>query len=144
MERRPRAVAAEIIRERASDILPKVVAEAAAGDASSADQAGTRRRLAAYLEARIPPWLVALAAPDEHRQEAIARLLEIDREAGGGIPPVVLLGTIAIGYRVIEDELRSRAADYGLTPDELWAEVDGFRRTVIATRLQSSDQGEVA
>lgn len=144
MERRPRAVAAEIIRQRASEILPKVVAEAVAGDASSPDPSGARRRLAAYLDARIPPWLVALAAPDEHRDEAIASLLEIDREAGGNIPPVVLLGTIAIGYRVMEEELRARAADYGLTPDELWAEVDAFRRRVIAMRLEGANEGEVA
>jgi hypothetical protein len=144
VERRARPVAADIIRERAPEILPRVVAEAIAGDASSADAAGTKRRLTEYLEARMPPWLSALASRDEDRDEAIDSLIRIDERAGANVPPVVLLGTIAICYRVIEEEVRERAAAHGYSADELWAEVDAFRRRVIATRLGSSDRGEVA
>jgi hypothetical protein len=143
MEKRPRLVAADIIRERAPEILPRVVAAAVAGDASSSDAAGTKRLLTEYLEARMPPWLGALAAADEHRDEAIDRLIRIDERAGAKVPPVVLLGTIAIGYRVIEDELRARAPAYGCSADELAAEVDAFRRRVIATRLGSAEAREV-
>jgi hypothetical protein len=144
MERRARLAAADIIRECASEILPRVVAEAVAEDASSADHTAMKRRLSEYLEARMPPWLEALAATDDERDKAIERLIRIDERAGGSIPPVVLLGTIAIGYRVMEQELRARASAHGHSADELWTEVDAFRRRVIATRLGTADQGEVA
>jgi hypothetical protein len=139
-----RAAAAALIRERVPAILPRVVAEAIAGDASSVDPAKTRRLLSEYLERRIPHWLVALAANDEQRGETIRRLLRIDEEAGVDVPPVVVLGTVAIGYRVMEQELREHAADYGHSADELWGEVDALRRQVIAKRRSSADRGEVA
>jgi hypothetical protein len=142
MERR--AAAAAFIRERASAIMPRVIAEAIVGDASSVDPARTRRLLTEYLERRIPLWLVALAANDEQRDEAIARLLRVDEEAGIDVPPVVVLGTVAIGYHVMEQELRAHAADYGYSADELWGEVDTLRRRVIARRRSISDRGEVA
>src|SRR2546422_869330 len=87
-----RTAAAAFIRERVPVILPRVVAEAVAGDASSVDLAKTRRLLTEYLERRIPLWLVALAANDDQRDEAIARLLRMDDEAGTDVPPVVVLG----------------------------------------------------
>jgi hypothetical protein len=121
-----------------------VVAEAVAGDAPIADATTMSRRLTDFLQSRIPPWLEALAAPDEDRDEAIDRLIQIDERAGGSVPPVVLLGTIALGYRAMEQELRARAAAHGHSADELWAEVDAFRRRVIATRLGSAEEGEVA
>jgi hypothetical protein len=144
VEGRAREAAAALIRERAPAILPRVIDEAIAGDASSLDPVATKRRLTAYLEARIPLWIAALAATDEHRDEAIARLLRMDNDAGADIPPVVILGTIAIGYRVIEQELRLRAADYGQTSDELWTEVDILRRTVMEMRRHLADDGRVA
>ena len=139
-----RAAAAAFIRERVPAILPRVMAEAVAGDASSVDPARTRRLLTEYLERRIPLWLVALAANDEQREEAIARLLRMDEEAGIDVPPVVVLGTVAIGYRVIEQELREHAAGHGHSADELWGEVDTLRCRVIARRRSISDRGEVA
>ncbi len=142
MERR--AAAAALIRERVPAILPRVVAEAIAGDASSVDLARTRRLLTEYLERRVPSWLQALAASDEQRDHAITRLLRIDEEAGVDVPPVVVLGTVAIGYHVIEQELRVQASAYGYTADELWAEVDMLRLLVAARRQAMADRGEVA
>ena len=139
MERR--AAAAAFIRERTSAIMPRVIADAIAGDASSVDPARTRRLLTEYLERRVPLWLEALAASDEQRDEAIARLLSIDEKAGVDVPPVVVLGTVAIGYRVMEQELRAHAP---ASADELWGEVDALRRRVIAKRQSRTDRGEVA
>jgi hypothetical protein len=139
-----RTAAAAFIRERVPVILPRVVAEAVAGDASSVDPAKTRRLLTEYLERRIPLWLVALAANDDQRDEAIARLLRMDDEAGTDVPPVVVLGTVAIGYRVMEQELREHGARHGYSADELWGEVDALRRRVVAKRQSRTDRGEVA
>ena len=121
-----------------------MIAEAIAGDASSVDPARTQRLLTEYLERRIPSWLVALAASDEQRDQAITRLLRIDEEAGVDVPPVVVLGTIAIGYRVTEQDLREHASEYGHSADDLWAEVDALRRLVAARRQSMADRGEVA
>lgn len=140
----PRAAAAAFIRERTAAIMPRVIAEAIAGDASSVDPARTQRLLTEYLERRIPSWLVALAASDEQRDQAITRLLRIDEEAGVDVPPVVVLGTIAIGYRVTEQDLREHASEYGHSADDLWAEVDALRRLVAARRQSMADRGEVA
>jgi len=142
MERR--AAAAAFIRERTSAIMLRVIAEAIAGDASSVDPARTRRLLTEYLERRVPSWLQALAASDEQREHAITRLLRIDQEAGVDVPPVVVLGTVAIGYHVIEQELRVHASAYGYSADELWAEIDTLRRLVTARRQAMADRGEVA
>jgi hypothetical protein len=139
-----RRAAAAFIRERTAAIMPRVIAEAVAGDASSVDPERTRRLLSEYLERRMPSWLVALAANDDKRDQAITRLLRIDEEAGVEVPPVVVLGTIAIGYRVIEQELREHASEYGRSPDDLWAEVDALRRQVSARRQSMTDRGEVA
>lgn len=139
-----RAAASAFIRERTSAIIPRVIAEAIVGDASSLDPAKTRRLLTEYLERRIPLWLVALAASDDQRDHAITRLLRIDEEAGVDVPPVVLLGTIAIGYRVMERELREHASAYGHSADELWTELDALRRQVSARRRSISGHGEVA
>jgi len=65
----------------------------------------------------------------------------VDEDAGIDVPPVVVLGTVAIGYRVMEQELRAHAA---ASADELWGEVDALRRRVIAKRQSSTDRGEVA
>jgi hypothetical protein len=78
------------------------------------------------------------------RPGAIRRLLQTDTEAGEHIPPVVVLGTVALGYRVMEREIRTRAADYGHSADELWAEVDHLRRTVLEMRREAADGGRVA
>src|SRR5207247_9204786 len=107
MERR--AAAAAFIRERTSAIMPRVIAEAIAGDASSVDPARTRRLLTEYLERRVPSWLQALATSDEQREHAITRLLRIDQEARVDAPPVVVLGTVALGYPVIGRDLPARA-----------------------------------
>jgi hypothetical protein len=144
MEGTARRAAAEFIKGRAPALLPRVVAEAVAGDASSVDRNETERRLSVYLERRIPPWLAALSATDDRREEAIARLLRMDEEAGAEIPPVVVLGTIAIGHRVIEAELRASPAIDGYTAEDLWAEVDALRRRMVAARQRAVDQGEVA
>ena len=108
-------------------MLPRVIADAAAGERDSAD---LQRRLTAYLERRIPPWVHALEADNAERDDAIQALLQIDAIAGEEIPPVVLLGTVAIGYRVFEGEVRTNAEGYGYSADELWSEVDLLRRTV--------------
>ena len=144
MGRTPRAAAAALIRERAPIILPRVVADAAAGDASERDSLDLQRRLTAFLERRIPPWVEALEADNTERGDAIRRLLQTDAAAGEHIPPVVLLGTVAIGYRVIEAEIRAKADIYGYSPDEIWAEVDLLRRTVVEMRRGASDGGRVA
>lgn len=143
MGRTPRAAAAALLRERAPLILPRVVAEAAAGAASERDTLDLQRRLTAFLERRIPPWVEALGADDAERRDAIGRLIDTDVVAGDRIPPVVLLGTVAIGYRVIEAEIRKAdASDF--SADELWAEVDLLRRTVADMRRDLSGGGRVA
>lgn len=144
MGRTPREAAAALIRERASAILPRVVADAAAGDTSERDTLDLQRRLTTFLERRIPPWVEALEADHSQRPDAIGRLLQTDAAAAEHIPPVVLLGTVAIGYRVIEAEIRAKADAYGYSPDELWAEVDLLRRTVVDMRRGISDGGRVA
>lgn len=144
MGRTGRAAAAAFIRERAPIILPRVVADAAAGDPSERDSLDLQRRLTAFLERRIPPWVEALEADNIARRDAIRRLLQIDAAAGEHIPPVVLLGTVAIGYRVIEAEIRGKADIDGYSPDEIWAEVDLLRRTVVEIRRAASDGGRVA
>jgi hypothetical protein len=144
MGRTPRAAAAALIRDRAPVILPRVVADAAAGDASERGTLDLRRRLTTFLERRIPPWVEALEVDDSERRDAIVRLLQTDVAAGEHIPPVVLLGTVALGYRVIEAEIRVMAGAYGYSADELWSEVDLLRRTVIEMRRGISDGGRVA
>jgi hypothetical protein len=144
MGKTPRAAAAALIRERAPVILPRVVADAAAGDASERDSLDLQRRLTIFLERRIPPWVEALEADNDMRRNAIGRLLQTDAAAAEHIPPVVLLGTVAIGYRVIEEEIREKADAYGYSPDELWTEVDLLRRTVVDMRREDSDGGRVA
>jgi len=141
MGRTPRAAAAALIRERTPAILPRVVAEAAAGDASELDTLELQRRLTGFLERGSPRWVEAREADNSRRREAILRLLQIDEVAGEQIPPVVLLGTVAIGYRVIESEIRSQTDAYGYSADELWGEVDLLRRTVVEIRRGVSDGG---
>jgi hypothetical protein len=142
MERTPRAAAAALLSERAPVILPRVVAEATAG-ISETDTLELQRRLTAFLERRIPRWVEALGADDADRRDAIGRLIDTDSVAGDRIPPVVLLGTVAIGYRVIEAEVRKADAS-GFSPDEIWAEVDLLRRTVLDVRREISGGGRVA
>lgn len=125
-------------------ILPRVVADAAAGDASERDTLDLQRRLTIFFERRIPPWVEALEADNDARRDAIGRLLQTDAAAAEHIPPVVLLGTVAIGYRVIEAEIRAKAHAYGYSPDELWTEVDLLRRTVVDMRREDSGGGRVA
>src|SRR5207237_8417955 len=93
-------------------------------DPERVDIVALERRLTAYLERRIPLWVQALEADDAERAAAIKRLLRADAEAGEIIPPVILLGTVAIGYRLIESEIRTRASAYGFTAEVLWAEMD--------------------
>lgn len=143
MGRTPRAAAAAFLSERAPVIMPRVVAEATAGGISEADTMDLQRRLTAFLERRIPPWVEALGADDAERRDAIGRLIDTDAVVGDRIPPVVLLGTVAIGYRVIEAEVR-KADGYGFSPDEIWAEVDLLRRTVLDVRRELSGGGRVA
>ena len=143
MGRTPRAAAAALLRDRAPVILPHVVADAAAGDASARGTLDLQRRLTTFLERRIPPWVGALEADNSERPDAIVRLLQTDVAAGEHIPPVVLLGTVAIGYRVIEAEIRLKADAYGFSADELWSEVDLLRRSVIEMRRGTFD-GQVA
>jgi hypothetical protein len=139
-----RPAVAALIRERAPVILPRVVATAAGGDSSPSEIHDLERRLTTFLERRIPPWIDALEADDPARPEAIHRLLRIDAEAGEHIPPVVLIGTVAIGYRVIEAEVRAKADAYGHSANELWAEVDLLRRMVLEVRGDFSEDGRVA
>lgn len=145
MERTPRAAAAALLRERAPVILPQVVAEATAGGTSEQDALDLQQRLTAFLERRIPPWVAALGADDTERREAIGRLIDIDEDvaASDRIPPVVLLGTVAIGYRVLEAEIRQADSDV-FSAEEIWAEVDLLRRTVGAMRRELSGDGRVA
>jgi hypothetical protein len=142
MGRTPRAAAAAFLSERAPVIMPRVVAEATAG-VSETDTLELQRRLTAFLERRIPPWVEALAADNAERRDAIGRLLDTDAVAGDRIPPVVLLGTVAIGYRVIEAEIR-KAGAFGFSADEIWAEVDLLRQTVLDARQEISGGGRVA
>src|SRR5213593_177392 len=134
----PRAAAAALIRARAPAVIPQVVAEATAGDRKATDTE-LERRLSAYLERRIPLCVQALEADDRERGTAIRRLLRTDADAGQQIPPVVLLGTVAIGYRLIESEIRARAPEYGFSHEALWAEMDLLRRTVGEMRRRFAD-----
>ena len=143
MRSTPRAAAAALIRAHASAIVPRVVAEATAGDRKATD-IELERRLTAFLERRIPLWVQALEADDRERVIAIRRLLRTDADAGEQIPPVVLLGTVAIGYRLIESEIRSRAAEYGFSHEALWAEMDLLRRSVGEMRRRSADDAGAA
>jgi len=143
MRSTPRAAAAALIRAHASAIVPRVVAEATAGDRKATD-IELERRLTAFLERRIPLWVQALEADDREREIAIRRLLRTDADAGEQIPPVVLLGTVAIGYRLIESEIRSRAAEYGFSHEALWAEMDLLRRSVGEMRRRSADDAGAA
>ena len=141
MSASPRAAAAALIRACAATIVPEVVAEATAGGRKATD-IELQRRLTAFLERRIPVWVQALEADDRERAIAIRRLLRADAEAGEQIPPVVLLGTVAIGYRMIESEIRSRAGEFGFSHEALWAEMDLLRRTVGEMRRRSlGDEG---
>src|SRR2546423_10994911 len=143
MSANPRTAGAALIRARAPAIVPRVIAEATAGDRKATD-IELERRLTAYLERRIPLWVQALEADDEERAAAIRRLLRTDAEAGENIPPVVLLGTVAIGYRLIESEIRIRASDFGFSAEALWAEMDLLRRTVGEMRRRLGDGESVA
>jgi len=143
MSATPRAAAAALIRAHASAIVPRVVAEATAGDRKATD-IELERRLTAFLERRIPLWVQALEADDREREIAIRRLLRTDADAGEQIPPVVLLGTVAIGYRLIESEIRSRAAEYGFSHEALWAEMDLLRRSVGEMRRGTAEDAGAA
>ncbi len=143
MSATPRAAAAALIRAHASAIVPRVVAEATAGDRKATD-IELERRLTAFLERRIPLWVQALEADDRERVIAIRRLLRTDADAGEQIPPVVLLGTVAIGYRLIESEIRARAGEYGFSHEALWAEMDLLRRSVGEMRRRSADDAGAA
>jgi hypothetical protein len=134
-----RVAAAALIRARAAAIVPQVVAEATEGDRKTSESLELERRMTAYLERRIPLWVQALEAEDRERVAAVRRLLREDADAGEQIPPVVLLGTVAIGYRLIESEIRERAAEYGFSPEALWFEMDLLRRTVGEMRRRSAD-----
>jgi hypothetical protein len=134
-----RVAAAALVRARAGVLVPQVVAEATAGDRKTSESIELERRLTAYLERRIPLWVQALEADDRERAAAIRRLLRADVDAGEQIPPVVLLGTVAIGYRLIESEFRSRATEYGHSSEDLWAEMDLLRRTVGEMRRRFAD-----
>jgi hypothetical protein len=125
-------------------MIPRVVADATVGDRKTSDSIELERRLTAYLERRIPLWVQALEADDRERAAAIRRLLRTDADAGEQIPPVVLLGTVAIGYRLIESEVRARSSEYGYSHEALWAEMDLLRRTVGEMRRRSDDDEGVA
>ena len=144
MSSTPRAAAAALVRKRASTILPRVISDATSGDRQRSDAVELKGRLTAYLERRIPLWVQALEAEDAERPPAIQRLLRTDVEAGDKIPPVVLLGTVAIGYRLIESEIRTHASEYGYSAEELWAEMDLLRRTVGEMRRRLADGESVA
>jgi hypothetical protein len=139
-----RVAAAALIRARAAAIVPQVVAEATEGDRKTSQSLELERRLTSYLERRIPLWVQALEAEDRERVAAVRRLLREDADAGEHIPPVVLLGTVAIGYRLIESEIRERAAEYGFSPEALWSEMDLLRRTVGEMRRRSADDAGAA
>src|SRR3989475_7525212 len=144
MSSTPRAAAAALVRKRASTILPRVISDATSGDRQRGDAVELKGRLTAYLERRIPLWVQALEAGDAERPPAIQRLLRSDVEAGENIPPVVLLGTVAIGYRLIESEIRTHASEYGYSAEALWAEMDLLRRTVGEMRRRLADGESVA
>ncbi|HEX9266747.1 MAG TPA: hypothetical protein VF965_04590 [Candidatus Limnocylindria bacterium] len=144
MSSTPRAAAAALVRARAAAMVPRVVADATAGDRKTDDRFELERRLTAYLERRIPLWVQALEADDRERPTAIRRLLRADADAGEQIPPVVLLGTVAIGYRMIESEIRAGAPEYGYPHEALWAEMDLLRRTVGEMRRRSADDAGAA
>ena len=144
MSSTPRAAAAALVRKRASTILPRVISDATSGDRQRSDAVELKGHLTAYLERRIPLWVQALEADDAERAKAIQRLLRTDAEAGDNIPPVVLLGTVAIGYRLIESEIRTHASEYGYSAEELWAEMDLLRRTVGEMRRRLADGESVA
>jgi len=143
MSSNPRVAVAALVRQRASVIVPRVISDATA-DRQRSDSLELQRRLTAYLERRLPLWVQALEADDMERPAAVMRLLRGDAEAGEDIPPVVLLGTIAIGYRLIESEIRERASEYGFSAQALWAEMDLLRRTVGEMRRQQGDGESVA
>jgi len=132
------------VRQRASAILPQLIADATSGDLKRSDSLELERRLTAYLERRIPLWVQALEADDAERGPAIQRLLRTDAEAGEQIPPVILRGTVAIGYRLIDSEIRTRAPDFGYSAEALWAEMDLLRRTVGEMRRRQSEGESVA
>jgi len=143
MSSNPRVAVAALVRRRASVIVPRVTSDATS-DRQPSDRLELQRRLTAYLERRLPLWVQALEADDVERPAAIMRLLRGDAEAGEDIPPVVLLGTIAIGYRLIESEIRERASEYGFSAPALWAEMDLLRRMVGEMRRQQGDDESVA
>lgn len=143
MSSNPRVAVAALVRRRASVIVPRVTSDATS-DRQPSDRLELQRRLTAYLERRLPLWVQALEADDVERPAAIMRLLRGDAEAGEDIPPVVLLGTIAIGYRLIESEIRERASEYGFSAQALWAEMDLLRRMVGEMRRQQGDDESVA
>ena len=57
---------------------------------------------------------------------------------------MVLLGTVAIGYRLIESVMRARAGEYGFPHEALWAEMDLLRRSVGEMRRRSADDAGAA
>jgi hypothetical protein len=144
MKSTPRVAAAALVRASAAVIVPRVVAEATAGDRKTSETMELERRLTSYLERRIPLWVQALEADDAERVTAVRRLLREDADAGEQIPPVVLLGTVAIGYRLIESEMRGRAAEYGFSYEALWSEMDVLRRTVGEMRRRFADDAGAA
>ena len=123
--------------------MPQVIA-AATSDGQESEALDLERRLTAYLERRVPPWTQALEADDVERTEAIQRLLRVDAEAGESIPPVIVLGTVAIGYRLIEAEIRMRAPEFGYPAEVLWGELELLRRKVAEMRRRLSDGESVA
>ena len=138
-----RVAVAALVRERASAIIPRVISDATS-DRDRSDSLDLQRRLTAYLERRLPLWVQALEADDTERPLAIKRLLRSDAESAENIPPVVLLGTIAIGYRLIESEIRQQAPGYGFSAEALWAEMDLLRRTVGEMRRRLGEGESVA
>ncbi len=143
MSTNPRVAVAALVRQRASAIVPRVISDATS-DRNRTDSLELQRRLTAYLERRLPLWVQALEADDTERPLAIKRLLRSDAESAEDIPPVVLLGTIAIGYRLIESEIRQQAPGYGFSAEALWAEMDLLRRTVGEMRRRLGEGESVA
>ncbi len=143
MSTNPRVAVAALVRQRASAIIPRVISDATS-DRNRSDSLELQRRLTAYLERRLPLWVQALEADDTERPLAIKRLLRSDAESAENIPPVVLLGTIAIGYRLIESEIRQHAPGYGFSAEVLWAEMDLLRRTVGEMRRRLGEGESVA
>jgi hypothetical protein len=139
MGRSPRLAAAALVRQWAPALVPRVIADATSGDRPGRESVELERRLTAYLERRVPLWVQALEADDAERPMAVRRLLRTDAEAGESISPVVLLGTVAISYQLIESEIRRRAAEYGYSAEAVWAEVDLLRRNVAEMRRQLPD-----